>query len=712
MKSIIPFSENNFGVNLLDLSTLIELPYKKYIKVNDSISDSDTGYFTNYIDINNSPLRESNPYFIKTNLDTKATILYFNSNRDILYDEKQIEEIQAIKYIQETKYIVILFQDKSLFKSLPIYKKYVSLLKIKFVETNYDWDGVSNTDTTLAEVDSNGNFVKNIEMVSVKGYMEVSPPLYFTKNNIYYKITALSIDGRYNKTFLPLTVIDFTKNNIIDNLSLSFSYGKDVFKHISMLHRLNMLDLLRENPDILNYNSDIDVIKFPNTLEYLYLENLKLKCLDLSNLQLKKLKLFNCMIDKVILPNISNKNIIGFSRTDNPIVDYRIINTITSDITICYDVNGNYPVSDNMGNVTIPMNGKTLYFLKLPSINFTKRALYLYNNPMKGAPEYIPVNRSGQVITDMYSNRIGNTNKIGFIPHYTDDGYTLYDFVVPKYYKEENGKDYYYEANGMNFGLVPFRSLIASDIGVSFNLNIHESGNNMQQVVFDSDSYCKTTIEGIHVDTNKYKMNVMYYCKSGNITLSNIDFKKFSINFTKPMYLPTDTLSLRTSNLYNSGISFKNIKDIKNLYIHGCKIYSNIFESIYNNIENIEALSITYNSEFLNEDDTHKSRVISNDQGLFKRPTFKRLKILQLGGVNMDFDILDLSDNLLLSNLELWGNRIRVLKLPNNNQSLGIGGSGIGTGGGAWYLDSNFTIPVGGKEITAQGQTLYNNVQF
>ena len=78
----------------------------------------------------------------------------------------------------------------------------------------------------------------------------------------------------------------------------------------------------------------------------------------------------------------------------------------------------------------------------------------------------------------------------------------------------------------------------------------------------------------------------------------------------------------------------------------------------------------------------------------------------------MDFDILDLSDNLLLSNLELWGNRIRVLKLPNNSQSLGIGSSGIGTGGGAWYLDSNFTIPVGGKQIIAQGQTLYNNVQF
>ena len=78
----------------------------------------------------------------------------------------------------------------------------------------------------------------------------------------------------------------------------------------------------------------------------------------------------------------------------------------------------------------------------------------------------------------------------------------------------------------------------------------------------------------------------------------------------------------------------------------------------------------------------------------------------------MDFDILDLSDNLLLSNLELWGNRIRVLKLPNNNQSLGIGDSGIGTGGGAWYLDSGFTIPVGGKQIIAQGQTLYNNVQF
>ena len=695
MKSIIPFSENNFGVNLLDLSTLIELPYKKYIKNNSSISDTDTGYFTNYIDIDNSPLRESNPYFIKTDIDTKATILYFNANRDIIYDQKQIEEIQAIKYIQETKYIVILFQDKSLFKSLPIYKKYVSLLKITFVETNYDWDGGSNTDTVLAEVDSNGNFVKNIEMIGAKGYMEVSPPLYFTKNNGYYKITAISMDARYNKKFLPLTVIDFTKNNIIDNLILSFSYSTELFKQISLLHRLNRLDILREHPDLLNYNSDVDVIKFPNTLEYLSLENLKLKCLDLSNLQLKRLKLFNCMIDKIILPDISNKNIIGFSRVDNPIADYIIINTITSDITICYDINGNYPVSNNMGDVTIPMNGKTLYFLKLPSINFIKRELYLYNNPMKGAPEYIPVNKSGQIITDLYSNRIGNTNKIGFIPHYTDDGYTLYNFVAPKYYKEESGKDYYYVTN----------------IGNRFNLNIHESGNNMQQVVFDSDLPCKTAINGMNVNIN-YRMNVMYYCKSGNITLGDIDFKKFSINFTKPMYLPTDTLSIRTSKVYSSGISFKNIKDIKNLYIHGCKIYSNIFESIYTNIENIETLSITYSSEFLNEDESHRSRVIANDQGLFKRPTFKRLKTLQLGGLNMDFDILDLSDNLLLSNLELWGNKIRVLKLPNNNQSLEIGSSGIGTGGGSWYLDSSFTIPVGGKEIVAQGQTLYNNVQF
>lgn len=710
MKSIIPFSENNFGVNLLDLSTLIELPYKKYIKNNSSISDTDTGYFTNYIDIDNSPLRESNPYFVKTDLSTKATILYFNANRDILYDQKQIEEIQAIKYIQETKYIVILFQDKSLFKSLPMYKKHASLLKIKFAETNYDWDGGSNTDTVLTEVDSNGNFVKNIEMIGAKGYMEVSPPLYFTKNNGYYKITAISMDARYNKKFLPLTVIDFTKNNIIDNLILSFSYSTELFKQISLLHRLNRLDILREHPDLLNYNSDVDVIKFPNTLEYLSLENLKLKCLDLSNLQLKMLKLFNCMIDKIILPDVSNKNIIGFSRVDNPIADYIIINTITSDITICYDINGNYPVSDNMGDVTIPMDGKTLYFLKLPSINFTKQDLYQYHNPMKGAPEYIPVNKSGQVITDMYSNRIGNTNKIGFIPHYTDDGYTLYDFVVPKYYKEEV-KGYYCEMIGVNLGSVPFRSLVVSNIGVRFNLNVHESGNNMQQVAFNSDSYCKTAIDVYSTIVN-YRMNVMYYCKSGDITLSNIDFKKFSINFTKPMYLPTNTLSLRTSKVYNNGISFKNIKDIKNLYIHGCKIYNNIFESIYSNIENIEALSITYNSEFLNEDDTHKSRVIANDQGLFKRPTFKRLKILQLGGLNMDFDILDLSDNLLLSNLELWGNRIRVLKLPNNNQSLGIGGSGIGTGGGAWYLDSNFTMPVSGKEIVAQGQTLYNNVQF
>lgn len=711
MKSIIPFSENNFGVNLLDLSTLIELPYKKYIKINDSISDSDTGYFTNYIDINNTPDREHNPYFIKIDLDTKATILYFNANRDILYDQKQIEKIQAIKYIQETKYIVILFQDKSLFKLLPIYKKYVSLLKTTFVETNYDWDGGSNTDTVLAEVDSNGNFIKNIEMIGIKGYMEVSPPLYFIKNNIYYKITALSIDGRYNKKFLPLTVIDFTKNNIIDNLALSFSYSVELFKQISLLHRLNRLDILQEHPDLLNYNSDVDVIKFPNTLEYLSLENLKLKCLDLSNLQLKRLKLFNCMIDKIILPDISNKNIIGFSRTDNPIVDYMIINTITSDITICYDINGNYPVSDNMGNVTIPMNGKTLYFLKLPSINFVKRELYLYNNPMKGAPEYTPVNKSGQIITDLYSNRIGNTNKIGFIPHYTDDGYTLYNFVAPKYYKEVSGKDYYYEANGINFGAVPFRSLIVSNIGTKFNLNIHESGNNMQQVVFDSDLPCKTAINGMNVNIN-YRMNVMYYCKSGDITLRDIDFKKFSINFTKPMYLPTNTLSIMTSKVYSSGISFKNIKDIKNLYIHGCKIYSNVFESIYSNIENIETLSITYSSEFLNEDESHKSRVIANDQGLFKRPTFKRLKSLQLGGLSMDFDILDLSDNLLLNNLELWGNRIRVLKLPNNNQSLGIGGTGIGTGGGSWYLDSGFTIPVSGKEIVAQGQTLYNNVQF
>lgn len=711
MKSIIPFSENNFGVNLLDLSTLIELPYKKYIKNNSSISDTDTGYFTNYIDINNSPLRESSPYFIKTDLDTNATILYFNANRDIIYDQKQIEEIQAIKYIQETKYIVILFQDKSLFKSLPMYKKHVSLLKIKFPETNYDWDGGSNTDTILAEVDSNGNFIGNIEMIGAKGYMEVSPPLYFMKNNIYYKITAISMDARYNKKFLPLTVIDFTKNNIIDNLILSFSYSVELFKQISLLHRLNRLDILREHPDLLNYNSDVDVIKFSNTLEYLSLENLKLKCLDLSNLQLKRLKLFNCMIDKIILPDISNKNIIGFSRTDNPIVDYMIINTITSDTTICYDINGNYPVSDNMGNVTIPMNGKTLYFLKLPSINFIKRELYLYNNPMKGAPEYTPVNKSGQIITDLYSNRKGNTNKIGFIPHYTDDGYTLYNFVAPKYYKEESEKDYYYEANGINFGAVPFRSLIISNIGTKFNLNIHESGNNMQQVVFDSDLPCKTAINGMNVNIN-YRMNVMYYCKSGDITLRDIDFKKFSINFTKPMYLPTNTLSIMTSKVYSSGISFKNIKDIKNLYIHGCKIYNNIFESIYTNIENIEALSITYSSEFLNEDESHKSRVIANDQGLFKRPTFKRLKTLQLGGLNMDFDILDLSDNLLLSNLELWGNRIRVLKLPNNNQSLGIGSSGIGTGGGAWYLDSSFTIPVGGKQITAQGQTLYNNVQF
>ena len=418
------------------------------------------------------------------------------------------------------------------------------------------------------------------------------------------------------------------------------------------------------------------------------------------------------MVDKIILPKISNKNIIGLSRTDNPTVDYKIINTITSDITICYDINGNYPVSDNMGNVTIPMNGKTLYFLKLPSINFIKTPLYLYSNPMKGAPEYIPLNRSGQVITDMYSNRIGNTDKIGFIPYYTDDGYTLYNFVAPNYYKEVGGKkDNYHETNGVNFGSIPFKSLMLSNIGERFNLNVYESGNNMQQVVFNSDSYCKTAIDVTSIIIN-YRMNVMYYCKSGDITLTNIDFKKFSINFTKPMYLPTNTLSIRTSKVYSSGISFKNIKNIKNLYIHGCKICNNIFESIYSNIENIETLSITYSSEFLNEDESHKSRVIPNDQGLFKRPTFKRLKSLQLGGLNMDFDILDLSDNLLLSNLELWSNRIRVLKLPNNNQSLEIGGSGIGTGGGSWYLDSGFTIPVGGKEIVAQGQTLYNNVQF
>lgn len=712
MKSVIPFSDNNFGTNILDLSELTEVQYKKYLKsISASIPESAVGYASNYIEIRK--LENGNNIYIKIDKDIKTHLIYFDSRRnEVIGDHPVSSEIQELMDIPNAKFVVVIFKDKTAFDLLPYYKKYISLIAVNFIDTSYNWTGAFTDQTSLLQTDSNGKPIKNVDIIE-GSHLRLSPPTYFvSEQDTYHRLCGISIDGSAYGIYHKISEVSFEHNKILQDISITYSTaaGLRILSHICKLPLLRSLKLDQQYLSG-SYDAE-DVLKFSDTLTDLYLKNIKIKCLDLSNLNLTKLKLINCEADKIILPSIKGKNAIGFARTDIPDNDYIIISSNATNVYVCYDANGVYPISENMGDVNIPLNGKSLYFLKSGNINFINTGIInIYNS---GVRQIRPVNIAGKSISYMYSNKApGPEDSIHVQRSVTSDGYKMGNYIVPKYYYDIQSREYMCN-KVFKSTKTAYKSLVIIDTYTSqIDLAIEPSGNNIQNIKLGGSvaNDCAITILGTNAAASghNYRANIDISYKNFAITLFRLDLRKINIKFTKPARIFPGWFSLSATEIADS-ISFKNIEFIQKIRIAGC-VFTNGMNSIYDIVSNVKSIN-AFNiiDSIFKDTDGNTIKAILPDQ-MFKAPLFINLTELMLYNLNLDLPVLDLSDNLKLSTIDLRLIKIHILKLPNNNYTYNINNLGIGTGGGQWFLDAGYTMPYTNNTIVAQGQTLYNNVQ-